>query len=197
MPLCAGSALLFVMSCAAHGSSHRFVLRLRSSARHEQPGTRYLPIWHIMSRCTRAVSMPIRHWPGRARASSLSGTARRPVTSWLACPEGGVELVVDVRSVPGSRRFPQFRRAELEVWLPAAGIRYRWEPGLGGLRRPAAASPNVALRHPSFRSYADYTTAECFGQTLARVVGEASRQVTAAAVHVVGAQGSCNAAAAG
>ena len=89
------------------------------------------------------------------------------------------ELVVDVRSAPGSRRFPQFRRAELEVWLPAAGIRYRWEPGLGGFRRPAAASPNVALRHPSFRGYADYMATGYFRQALERVLGEASRQVTA------------------
>lgn len=91
----------------------------------------------------------------------------------------GVEVVVDVRSAPGSRRFPQVRRAELEVWLPAAGIRYRWEPGLGGFRRLAAASANVALRHPSFRAYADYMATECFRQALLRVLGEASRQVTA------------------
>lgn len=34
----------------------------------------------------------------------------------------GVEFVVDVRSVPGSRRNPQFSRAQLEVWMPAAGL---------------------------------------------------------------------------
>lgn len=90
----------------------------------------------------------------------------------------GVNLVVDVRSVPGSRRFPQFGRAELQVWLPAAGIGYRWEPGLGGFRRPAADSPNVALRHPSFRAYADYMATDSFRHALTGLLGEAARQDT-------------------
>ena len=38
-----------------------------------------------------------------------------------------VELVVDVRSYPGSRRHPQFGREAMEGWLPEAGIDYRWE----------------------------------------------------------------------
>jgi uncharacterized protein DUF488 len=84
----------------------------------------------------------------------------------------GVELVVDVRSTPGSRRFPQFRRAELAEWLPAAGIGYRWEPGLGGFRRPAPGSPHAGLRHPSFRAYADYMATDPFRQALARVIGK-------------------------
>jgi len=88
----------------------------------------------------------------------------------------GVELVVDVRSVPGSRRHPQFSRAELEVWMPNAGIDYRWEPDLGGFRRTTADSPNVALRHPSFRGYADYMATDRFEQALERLLADASRQ---------------------
>ncbi|HLW45328.1 MAG TPA: DUF488 domain-containing protein [Acidimicrobiales bacterium] len=68
----------------------------------------------------------------------------------------GVESLVDVRSIPASRRHPQFARAELERWLPEAGVGYRWEQRLGGFRRAQPDSPNVALRHPSFRGYADY-----------------------------------------
>ena len=101
------------------------------------------------------------------------GTAGRDELAGLL-RGAGVELVVDVRSAPGSRRFPQFRRAELAEWLPAAGIGYRWEPGLGGFRKPAPGSPNVGLRHPSFRAYADYMATEPFRQALARVIGEAS-----------------------
>ena len=89
----------------------------------------------------------------------------------------GVELVVDVRRVPGSRRNPQFGRAQLEVWMPAADLGYRWEPHLGGFRRPVADSPNVALRHPSFRAYADYMATAPFRQALTRVLGEASGAV--------------------
>jgi uncharacterized protein (DUF488 family) len=62
-----------------------------------------------------------------------------------------IVAVVDVRSAPGSRRHPQFARQELEIWLPEAGIAYRWEPDLGGFRRPSPSSPNLALHHPSFR----------------------------------------------
>lgn len=94
--------------------------------------------------------------------------------------EAGVEAVVDVRSAPGSRRHPQFGRAELEVWMPVAGIAYRWEPGLGGFRRPAAGSPNVALRHPRFRGYADYMATDGFGEALMRLLDETSQLVVAA-----------------
>ncbi len=68
----------------------------------------------------------------------------------------GVAHVVDVRSLPGSRRNPQFHRDQLERWLPEAGITYSWEPRLGGRRRLRPGSPNVALRHEAFRAYADH-----------------------------------------
>lgn len=68
----------------------------------------------------------------------------------------GVELVVDVRRSPGSRRHPQVNRGELKRWLPETGIAYRWEDDLGGRRDPAADSPNVAWSDPDFRGYADH-----------------------------------------
>jgi Protein of unknown function, DUF488 len=58
-----------------------------------------------------------------------------------------VQLVIDLRSAPGSRHHPQFGRAEVERWLPAAHTDYRWEPDLGGFRRPVFGSVNTALRH--------------------------------------------------
>jgi uncharacterized protein (DUF488 family) len=66
----------------------------------------------------------------------------------------GVTLLVDVRTAPGSRRHPHLIRAALERWLPAAGIDYRWEPRLGGVRRPPQDSPDVVWRNTSFRGYA-------------------------------------------
>jgi len=90
----------------------------------------------------------------------------------------GVALVTDVRSVPGSRRHPHVGRAALETWLPEAGIEYRWEPRLGGFRRPSTASPNVALRHPSFRGYADYMETVEFSEALDGLVEAATRQRT-------------------
>jgi uncharacterized protein (DUF488 family) len=66
----------------------------------------------------------------------------------------GVELVVDVRTAPGSRRNPHVSRPELERWLPEHGIGYRWDKRLGGFRRPPPDSPDVVWRHEMFRGYA-------------------------------------------
>lgn len=91
----------------------------------------------------------------------------------------GVESLVDVRTAPGSRRHPQFARAEMEQWLPARGVVYRWEQALGGFRRAAPDSPNTALRHPGFRGYADYMRTREFSEALDGVVQEAGgRPVT-------------------
>lgn len=82
----------------------------------------------------------------------------------------GVDHLVDVRTVPASRRHPHVARDQLSSWLPAAGVGYRWEPRLGGFRRPTPHSPNVALRHPSFRGYADYMASDDFHAALDEVV---------------------------
>jgi len=74
----------------------------------------------------------------------------------------GIEVLVDVRSFPGSRRYPQFNRAELAQWLASIGINYRHEPRLGGRRRPRADSHNTAWRNASFRAYADHMESDDF-----------------------------------
>jgi uncharacterized protein (DUF488 family) len=69
----------------------------------------------------------------------------------------GVRTVVDVRTAPGSRRNPAVNRDALAAWLPAAGIAYRWEPRLGGFRRPAPDSPDTFWENDAFRGYAAHT----------------------------------------
>src|SRR5262249_23466664 len=59
-------------------------------------------------------------------------------------------MLIDVRIAPGSRRNPHVARAELERWLPRHGVSYRWEKRLGGFRRPAPDSPDVAWRGGGF-----------------------------------------------
>ena len=66
----------------------------------------------------------------------------------------GVSVLIDVRTVPGSRRHPHVARAELRRWLPQAGIGYRWDKRLGGLRTPEPDSPDVAFEVDSLRGYA-------------------------------------------
>jgi uncharacterized protein (DUF488 family) len=88
----------------------------------------------------------------------------------------GVVSVVDVRRHPGSRRHPHVARDQLEVWLPAAGIDYRWEERLGGRRRRAPDSPHTGLRNPSFQAYADHLGSEEFRAAMKQVLHEARQR---------------------
>jgi len=76
--------------------------------------------------------------------------------------EHKIQLLVDIRSYPGSRRYPHFNKEHLSQFLPANGIEYQHMIGLGGRRKPEKDSVNVAWRHPSFRGYADYMQTEEF-----------------------------------
>ena len=75
-----------------------------------------------------------------------------------------VDTVVDVRTVPRSRRHPQFEKTALVESLPQAGLAYTHMPGLGGLRKPRADSPNTGWRTEGFRGYADYMQTPEFGR---------------------------------
>jgi len=74
----------------------------------------------------------------------------------------GIQVLVDVRSFPGSRRFPQFNRTALAESLLSIGIDYKHEPRLGGRRTPRADSHNTAWRNSSFRAYADHMESDEF-----------------------------------
>ncbi|MBW3578260.1 MAG: DUF488 domain-containing protein [Actinobacteria bacterium] len=67
-----------------------------------------------------------------------------------------VDLLVDVRRYPASRRHPQFNHDVMAHWLGEAGIDYCHEPDLGGRRRQPPRSRHIGLTHPSFRGYADH-----------------------------------------
>jgi len=67
-----------------------------------------------------------------------------------------IELVADIRSFPGSKRYPHFNKEALESSLPGYGISYTHIEELGGRRPAHANSKNSAWKHPAFRGYADY-----------------------------------------
>jgi uncharacterized protein (DUF488 family) len=75
----------------------------------------------------------------------------------------GVTDLVDVRSFPSSRKFPQWNQHAIIEALPA-DIAYKWIQDLGGRRHTPAGtmSPNGAWRVKAFRDYADYTATENF-----------------------------------
>ena len=91
----------------------------------------------------------------------------------------GVAAIVDVRIAPGSRRHPHVARAELERWLPEAGIAYRWDKRLGGFRKPAPDSPDVAWREDMFRGYAAHMRTEGFAAAVDEVLTQAASVPTA------------------
>ena len=80
-----------------------------------------------------------------------------------------IEALADVRRFPGSRRLPHFGAGALEAALAERAIAYRWIPALGGRRRPAPDSPNVAWRQAGFRGYADHLASEEFAAGLAEL----------------------------
>lgn len=86
----------------------------------------------------------------------------------------GIEQLVDVRIGPGSRKYPHFGKDSMQQWLPDAGIGYRWEGRLGGFRKLAAASPDIALRNDSFRAYAGHMRSEGFLSALNELLEQAT-----------------------
>src|SRR5918992_1187567 len=86
------------------------------------------------------------------------GHGARPAEGLLAVlRDAGVELLVDVRRYPGSRRHPQYGRAALAGFLAEAGIEYEWwGEALGGRRERSPASRHTAQREAAFAGYADH-----------------------------------------
>ncbi len=103
------------------------------------------------------------------------GHGTRPVEELASIlGSAGVELLIDVRAHPGSRRHPQFNRVALENSLRKHGIAYQWEgEALGGFRRPRPNSRNTTLRNESFRGYADYMESGGFAAGAGRLIDRA------------------------
>lgn len=91
----------------------------------------------------------------------------------------GVKLLIDIRTIPKSKRNPQFNTDALAKSLDAAKIDYFHLKGLGGLRKPKRDSKNLGWRNESFRGYADYMQTPEFGDALGRAIELAERKPVA------------------
>jgi uncharacterized protein (DUF488 family) len=99
------------------------------------------------------------------------GHSTRSIDGFISLlEENGIKLLADVRSLPGSKHYPQFNKEALAESLSARGIRYEHFPELGGRRKPNADSHNTAWRNASFRGYADYMETEQFHQGIERLL---------------------------
>ena len=108
------------------------------------------------------------------------GHSTRPLDEFLALlAQYGIEAVADVRSFPGSRRFPHFGRLALQASLKQLQLEYQWLPALGGRRRPRPDSLNTAWRNINFRGYADYMQTPEFAAGLDQLLDLAQRVRTA------------------
>ena len=90
-----------------------------------------------------------------------------------------IGAIVDVRSFPGSRRYPHFNKAELAKNLEAVAVVYSHKVQLGGRRRPSANSNNTAWKNASFRAYADHMESEEFKQGIEELLEVVSTTRTA------------------
>ena len=109
------------------------------------------------------------------------GHSTHPIERFLELlGEHRIATLADVRSFPGSRRWPQFNQESLAEALRRAGVEYRWLKRLGGRRHSKRAdSPHVAWTVAAFRSYADYTESAEFAQGLDELLAIAAGARTA------------------
>jgi len=115
------------------------------------------------------------------QAASVRGTlftighSTRTIPEFVALlRQSGVELLVDVRSIPGSRAAPQFNGETLPASLAGNGIGYRHLLALGGRRHHAKGAPpseNTFWRVAAFRDYADYAETAAFRAGLDQLLG--------------------------
>ncbi|HEX4154629.1 MAG TPA: DUF488 domain-containing protein [Acidobacteriaceae bacterium] len=94
-----------------------------------------------------------------------------------ALKDNDVELLVDVRRFPGSRRHPHFGQEALFASLREAGLVGVWREGLGGRRTARKDSINTGWRESSFRGYADYMQTEAFREEIDWLTAQTKRTV--------------------
>lgn len=73
-----------------------------------------------------------------------------------------IKIVADIRSLPGSRKFPQFNQENLKLSLDENGIEYVHIADLGGRRKVSPDSKNTTWRNKYFQGYANYMETESF-----------------------------------
>jgi uncharacterized protein (DUF488 family) len=108
------------------------------------------------------------------------GHSTRPIDEFVKLlHDNGIRWLIDIRTIPKSRRNPQFNTDALAQSLRAAKIDYIHMKELGGLRKPLRDSRNTGWRNASFRGYADYMQTPQFSGALDQAIELASEKPTA------------------
>jgi uncharacterized protein (DUF488 family) len=87
-----------------------------------------------------------------------------------------IELLADIRSFPGSRKFPHFNKENLPASLAEKNIEYIHLKNLGGRRKVNPDSCNTGWRVAAFRGYADYMETENFKKAIEELEKIASQK---------------------
>jgi uncharacterized protein (DUF488 family) len=104
------------------------------------------------------------------------GHSTRTIDEFISLlKENKINLLADVRTWPGSKRYPHFNKDALAKSLSEQGIRYEHFPELGGKRKSKPDSRNTAWRNASFRGYADYMETEQFQNGIERLLNIAGQ----------------------
>jgi uncharacterized protein (DUF488 family) len=108
------------------------------------------------------------------------GHSTHPLEEFVAMLRSfDIEVVADIRSFPGSRRYPHFNKENLERSLPEHGFEYIHMKELGGRRKVKPDSVNTGWRHPAFRGYADYMETAEFRAAIEELIDLAGKKRTA------------------
>jgi uncharacterized protein (DUF488 family) len=108
------------------------------------------------------------------------GHSTRSIDEFLSMLQSfQIKFLIDVRSFPGSRRYPQFNKERLRESLAEAGVEYRHFPDLGGRRRAKPDSLNMTWRNETFRGYADYMETDDFRKGISHLLEIARADRTA------------------
>ncbi len=91
----------------------------------------------------------------------------------------GIQVLVDIRRLPGSRKYPQFDQDNLRQSLHESGIEYQYAENLGGRRKAKPDSKNIAWKNLSFRGYADYMETPEFKNAVIELQKTARQKATA------------------
>lgn len=108
------------------------------------------------------------------------GHSNRPLEVFVdLLKDAGIELVADIRKVPGSRANPQFNGDALATDLASSGMAYEHMAALGGLRGKGRSLPpavNGLWENQSFHNYADYALSDEFQARLEHLREAGHRQ---------------------
>lgn len=111
--------------------------------------------------------------PNRTPIIRTIGHSNHPIDRFVdLLRAAGVERVVDVRSTPWSRRFPQFGKEPLAKSLSEAGIAYGHEGAALGGKPEGGGSYEALAARPQFREALDRLVSDAAATSLCLMCAE-------------------------